>query len=290
MNDQEGTSVRVLQYNTHLFVGTTLGLGPEYEDDLRIGHLITRLNDLGADIVALNEVWADASKDRIIAATRRTYPYAYYRPNDDLTRIGSGLLLLSRHLIASTSYTEFKDLVGWDGMSHKGFYQAVVTVKRASGTYQPVFVFMSHTQSGNGADDAAARKKNLQQIWTAIWNAPFGPNPVLLVGELVGGAPTAEYFSMRSMFQPLGLTDLCRSLHPNARTNPLFSYDTKSNNLAQYFDPESRARERLDYCFVRATGTQQAFAVTTDWRYSDPKTAGFTDLSDHYPLLMSFVV
>ena len=43
--------IKVIQYNVHLFVGTAGGFAPEYEDELRLSHLITRLNALNADPV-----------------------------------------------------------------------------------------------------------------------------------------------------------------------------------------------------------------------------------------------
>ncbi len=299
MPEKAAQAIRVLQYNTHLFIGTTVGLAPEYQDELRLGQLIKRLKSIDADIVGLNEVWADASKTKIVNALRREFPFSYFEPNHDITKIGSGLLLLSRHLISKPSYTKFKDLAGWDAMSQKGFYQAIVTLKLSDGGYLPVFVFISHAQSGNSADDYVARKSNLEQIRTAIRNAPFGTRPVLLFGDLnviaeaPGGAPSAEYIQMRSMFDGLGLVDLCRCVYPDASKNPLYTINTETNNLARHFDPDHKIIERLDYSFVRNIGpdpaTTATLAVATDWNYADPETGGFTDLSDHYPLIFSFV-
>jgi len=189
--------MHLLQYNTHLFLDTLLNLGPEYQDELRLEHIINRINASGADIIGLNEIWADSVKDTIIKRTARSYQYSFYQPNTDNFKLGSGLLLLSKHLITKPKFTGYTDLVGSDAFSHKGFISANILAK-LDGKVFSYWVVITHTQSGASPADIAARRVGFDQMWSAIRGLPFGTNPLLVFGDLnvigeSGGRPTVGY-------------------------------------------------------------------------------------------------
>lgn len=287
------TPVSIIAYNTHLFLDTAPGFfGQEYQDELRLEGIAKRLIESRADIVGLSEVWSDSVKRKLADKVRLHYPFSFYHPTP-WTTIGSGLLLLSRHLITEPKFTGFKDLVGWDALSEKGFYSAIVSVKQDNGRRIPYFVALTHTQSGSSGDETKARKSNLDQIWAGIANLPFRGYPLILMGDMnvIGeknGIETSEYRMMENKFATFKMNDLGRFVYPDARKDPLFTYDYFSNNLARIFAPDDKVSERLDYVFATEAYTAKpeytAFDVLTDWKYPDPKTRGYTDLSDHYGL------
>lgn len=283
--------MHLLQYNTHLFLDTLLNLGPEYQDEIRLEHIITRINASGADIIGLNEIWADSVKDTIIKRTARSYQYSFYQPNTDNFKLGSGLLLLSKHLITKPKFTGYTDLVGSDALSHKGFISASILVKR-DGNFFPHWVVITHTQSGASPADIAARRVGFDQMWSAIRGLPFGTNPLFVFGDLnvigeSGGRPTAEYISLTQKLGSLGLKDLFRVVHPDAFAVPGYTFDWFTNALARIFTPNEKVKERLDYVFARnLPGDMKAVIIDVilDYKYNDPKTPYQMDLSDHYPL------
>lgn len=284
-------NMNLLQYNTHLFLGTLAGFGPEYEDKIRLNIIINRIFDSDADIVSLNEVWADTVKKLIITATRRAYPFAFYQPNTDELKLGSGLLLLSKHPIDEAKFTEYGQLVGWDAQSQKGFISARILVKR-DGQFLPHWVVITHTQSGASKDEIRARRAGFEQLWKAVRGLPFRKDPLFVFGDLnvigeSGGRPTAEYHYLTSMLGSLGLKDLFRLVHPDSVANPGYTFDWNTNALVRKFTPGDKVQERLDYFYAcNFSGEERTLTVDVirDFQYTDPQTSHLMDLSDHYPL------
>lgn len=278
--------MKVLHYNTHLF----LGPGPafdEYQDEIRLSNIVNRINSFDADIVGLNEVWADARKDEIINLVKRNYPFSFYQPN---SVYGSGLLLLSKHRIVNPRFVEYKCLAGLDALADKGIISAKLLLHQ-DGSYTPFWVVITHAQSGESRDDVAARRAGLDQLYSVLRGLAYGSSPLLLFGDLnvIGedaGHTTTEYLIMRRMFDSLGLSDLYRVVHPDAFAAPGFTYDPATNRLIAMFDPEAHTAVRLDYFFGRGLSTGFTCDVLTDYQYNDPLTSGFMDLSDHYPLCL----
>jgi endonuclease/exonuclease/phosphatase family metal-dependent hydrolase len=138
--------LKVLSYNTHLFEDSTLECickcgnwigGCDWsehacEDGTRIDRIADRVEASGADIVALQEVWAPAKQEAFMARLGAAYPYArnYYPPCDcrnswpwyleacvggclDATRnwkyytMGSGLVLLSKYPFSDPAMKRF---------------------------------------------------------------------------------------------------------------------------------------------------------------------------------------
>ncbi|UCG47387.1 MAG: hypothetical protein JSU94_18085, partial [Phycisphaerales bacterium] len=105
-NIRDSLELTVLTYNTHLFEDSTVEclcrcgawigkcswedpLGSQkgdyiYEDGLRIPTIASRVENFGADIVALQEVWSPAKQADLATLLQDTYPYAaYFFPDCD---------------------------------------------------------------------------------------------------------------------------------------------------------------------------------------------------------------
>ena len=289
-------TVTTTQYNTHLFIDTSLGFAPEYEDALRRDGITSRLSSSQSDIVCLNEVWADASKDKIAKGVLGRFPHSYYPPTkEDPTKLGSGLLLLSKQPIVQPRFTKYSKLVGWDSFSQKGFIEARIM----QGTEIWLRILMTHNQSGVKPDEVGARQSNFQQLYEAIRNTNLSDNkPFLIVGDLnviaeeTGGASTREYRDIATAFKSLGFVDFYRTRRQDATLSHGFTYNGPKNKLIPIFEPgDSRLQQRLDYMFVNEAGasiTLETADVGYAYTYSDPKRNELMDLSDHYPLSCGF--
>lgn len=281
------TAVNVLAYNTHLFAGTVVGLDPGtiYQDAARLDGIAARLLGGSWDVVGLSEVWANASKRRLVDALATAYPYSVWDGNSNPFEIGSGLLLLSRFPVTTSRFVRYQDLAGADSFSQKGFIMATLDV----GGAHPLSVALTHAQAGSSPADVRARDANLAQLAAAFASWAPGP-PSLLLGDLnvvaegAGGVATDQYALLLRTLLPLGLADAFRSLHPHAAADPGFTYDAVTDKLIAFFalsDAMNQVRERLDYVFTNAL-TATSCEVDRTFLYSDGAVQ--MDLSDHYPL------
>jgi exonuclease III len=288
--------VKITTYNTHLFLNTAGGFAPEYEDEERLNKLIWQLLKSQSDIVSLNEVWADSSKEKLVKGLVSKFPYSYYpKTKESPIKLGSGLLVLSKFKIIDPSFTQFTDLVGSDDWSQKGF----IWVKLMIDSSTPIYFIATHTQSGESTAEVNARWSNFKQIFAAINasgivdNTPlFVAGDLNVIGEYKGGAATSEYTKVKNSFLSLGLVDAYRTLKPQANIDHGFSYNGFKNKLIPIFAPrDSNVQQRLDYIFSNNTKLSIAINsadIVTNYMYSDPKTPGLMDLSDHYPLTADF--
>ena len=121
----EYREITVLTYNTHLFDDTVVDWFADenyYEDTMRRHRIDAKIADSGADIVALQEVWAErwqkwftqGSEDDqgMRSAAYEAYPYRRYYYGACLTAgpvatLGSGVVLLSKFPIEESGFTPF---------------------------------------------------------------------------------------------------------------------------------------------------------------------------------------
>lgn len=281
------TALRTFSYNTHLFFNTVVELGPHtvFDDAARLRKIAERVLSESPDIVGFSEVWANSSKDRFKTLMSEMYPYSAFDGNTNLTELGSGLLLLSRFPIKTSTFTKYTLLAGADFFSQKGFILA--TVDTGAGD---LMVALTHTQADEGVLEVQARKSNIKQLVAGIaaWTANTTPAVLLgdlnIIGEDADGIPTNQYRSLTEQLTPIGLTDSYRVLHPDAKADPGYTYNAVTNKLIAEFAPadaKSKVEQRIDYLFTRALSPTSAEVVLS---YLYPKDGGEMDLSDHYPL------
>ena len=114
-----------------------------------------------------------------------------------------------------------------------------------------------------------------------------------VIAETTSGQPCPEYKSLLAYFHSFSVTDVYRTLHPDASEDPGYSYDAVANRLIAIFAPPDTGqglRQRLDYMFAAGLTTVRSEPLNTTYQYQDPQTGEAMDLSDHYPLLSSFTV
>ena len=154
------TDITVLTYNTHLFKGVSVDAFMEkyiYEDEIRRGYIIDKIKASNADIVALQEVWADPwVTDYFIPGLDANYPYtAYmYKGCDSYAwgfdTLSHGVLLLSKWPISNKRFARFPTFFpscsigdAGDNWANKGVWTATVDVMG-----MPIRVGVSHALTG----------------------------------------------------------------------------------------------------------------------------------------------
>jgi exonuclease III len=292
--NKDAILLKIISYNTHLFYNTAPGFfGEEYEDKERINGIIDHLSTSDADVVGLNEVWADSTKETFIRNLRTQFPYSYFQPNEEIIKLGSGLLFLSKYPIINPNLVKFEKLIGWDSMSQKGMITGNIIVP-SDDTYVPCFFVLTHTQAGNSNDEIDVRHDNIDQMYKVIRGLPFGNNPLVVFGDLnviaenEGGSITPDYYYLNNTLGSLGLRDLYRVIYPDAQQDHGYTSDWYTNDLKKIFNPNDKTRTRLDYFFVENFNTNSSdstISVIQNYMYYDPKTHRQMDLSDHFPLI-----
>lgn len=276
--------LKIMTYNTHLFKNT---VNPnQYDEEVRLNNIIEKIKRSNCDIIGLNEVWADSTKEKIIRESEIPYVYSYYKKTSS-SDMGSGLLLLSKNMILNANFIQYQDSTGWDKLAQKGIIIAEVFLGKEY-QKQQCHVIITHLQSGKEGEDERVRGLNIEQLWSVIRGCPFGDNPLLVFGDynvvekIDGGHQTGEYLKLKQSFGALGLKDMFRIVNPEKDGFTLNWYE---NSLAKHFNPKERLRQRLDYFFIKNINfDQSSIEVKHNYKYEAEK-----DLSDHYPVTCEFI-
>jgi endonuclease/exonuclease/phosphatase family metal-dependent hydrolase len=232
----------------------------------------SRLLELDAHVVALQEVWTFDARDSLLKAGRRAgYDHVWHNPE---ATGGSGLLLLSRLEILDASFTPFLVRGKPERLDHADYYSgkgfAVVRVKTDSG---PVGVLNTHVHarySDHGTDEyLEARVAQVVQICAGVRSVS---DPLIALGDfnLVESGP--EYRILRSF---CGWTDLGvrfgERQHTSAITNP-------------YRDDPG---DRIDYVFCRNGDERAIRGLLIRREFDEPLEIEGQPLaySDHFGLL-----
>ncbi len=291
---------KVITYNTHLFGGTVPGAlgGLEYEDDTRKEKILNKLKAVGADIVCLQEVWADGNRQWFLDNGGSQYYSGFYPRTNDGLKISSGLLLLSRFKVGDPTFVSFKDASGIDGWATKGFFS--VSVAKPTGE-TVAHMIVTHAQADADMESQKARKLQFGEICNFIRTnkekSSWKNAPVILcgdfnvIGEAKGGSwPTDEYRVINDMLNDVGMTDAFRMAHPHDAdpVNPGYTSDVYRNKLGRHFHPDANPKQqRLDYFYVKdQVDVLKCEVETYGWVYSN--SDGLMDLSDHHPVLLEF--
>jgi len=302
------TTISLISYNTHLFVGTPPAVFKSCDDELRRNAICDALIKLGsqgyADVVALCEVWADETFSYMANAIENPFRHSYRPISGGAFETSSGLALFSKYPIIKPSFTSFQDSKGWDSASDKGFIMA--TIANQAGT--PMFkLITTHTQASYGDDLSPyeqVRANQLKQIMRAMHGAPSGTKWVLtgdlnIIGES-NGYKTSEYRQCKAVMENVGLVDLFANLYPPTPLNKGQNCTLQgvNNPLISYFDgPDANAwMERLDYFFVSnalASSGADAKLLNRQFVYSPSDSDKFPaacPTSDHYAIYAKVVV
>jgi endonuclease/exonuclease/phosphatase family metal-dependent hydrolase len=292
----QGTSLRVISYNCHLFGHEEIPGIPRWLDTARAPYIGNVINDDGADIVALEEVWEPDFFNTIAAFSG--YPHGFYAGNiGAFPRVlNSGLAVYSPYPIQNPVQFEYDTVNGssFDSLATKGFTQSTITKDGFS-----IGFFSTHTQSGNAGNDISARAAQLNQLAVAvlIYRSLHPTHPVIIVGDFNVEGETVEHFiTMRNaMWGTAHTRDGLRNL---PCTSESWCTSCQSNQLNHYFNPDSQDT-RLDYVLYADSqdGTveivprryeRMEFQIPTGFPALSHDGLTTRDLSDHYGVMMDF--
>jgi endonuclease/exonuclease/phosphatase family metal-dependent hydrolase len=294
MNPQS-TTFRVVCYNTHLFGNDSIPGLPRWLDAARAFFIGDVINDDGADVVGLQEVWDPAFFGTI--ASQSGYPSGFYGGSVAPGRVlNSGLALYSAHQIQSPAQVVYSDvdMASFDSMASKGFVSCTIT----KGPFTIGF-FSTHTQSGESSTNALFRGAQLQQLGAAVaaYRQVFPGRPVVVVGDFNVISESPEYAgAMRgSMWGTARTKDGLRNL---PITNDPWCTSCQSNQLNMHFN-SSAGNIRLDYVLYAGSLDGTVEIIPTRYERKEFQVppqfpplsgSGLTtrDLSDHYGVVMDF--
>lgn len=288
-------SITVLTYNTHLFkdssadyVGQKFSKSPKpivFDDDNRRKHIAAHIGKCGADIVALQEVWAYKWQDSVIKELRKAYPYSYRAKGiegrfdwdwswDVIREVGktsSGLVLLSKYKLKDAQFHPFpdkrskKDNEGW---ATKGVITATVEPWPGGPTFRVGITHACTDAGGSGQpdiQDLVAKTVGTHQ------------SPAIMMGDLNVNETSkpGDYERMQTIFGKFGATDAYVKVHrkkPGLPDDGSFTANGRSNLLYRIFSSGQHAPTRLDYVFVKESGPRLTLIpekadVIRNWTY-----------------------
>ncbi len=317
--------VTVLTYNTHLFEGSRAtipgvpvtfikdGKAFVFDDEKRQTQIETNIRICGADIVALQEVWADHRQERLWKNLQDLYPYHFVPPQSenikDFLKTGfkntSGLVLLSKYkFIGEPKFFEFdrskfKKLSDAERAARKGVITATVELRPGGPTIR---LGISQTATGKDmemvdSEQIAAETARGETSGSAI------DSPAIMMGDFnVHARWQGQFDRLKEKFAKYDAVDAYREVHPcdseERMSEDDYTIDREKNALHQKFfkpseDPKID-RDRIDYVFVKKSGGRLELKpveadVIRDWKYQHTRKELF-DLSDHYPVKVKFKV
>lgn len=277
--------LRLLTYNLHLMEDSNLVVGAwiknkkpvVFYDEERHQYIVQKIKDSGADIVALQEVWAQKRMHRMRDELKGTYPHSKLgsegRPEIAYAlaliftgipygAAGSGILLLSKYPLRDEAFNEF--LLASDEeekAASKGAVLATVDVPN----FGALRVGMTHAWTDAGGDDC----RNIDDLvrWT-------GGGAAAIMGDFnihrTHGA--TKYAKMNSIMEKAGAKDSWTLVHGDKENEGSITDDETNNTLAQFFSPmrDTANPDCIDYVYLRGSDSLGVRAldarVLHDWK------------------------
>lgn len=194
LNPADAVSLKVVTFNTHLFGSFPLPVWQDQDRAIAIGNYLSQQRQNGLDIAGLQEVWATDRWDDI--RTRAGFPgFGYGGRIDGAGTQNSGLAILSAHPISGGTQVSYNDERGNDASATKGFLVQTIT----KGNFE-IGVFITHTQSGSGTNDANTRASQFAQLASTIqvYKNLRPSNPVIVMGDFNAKDISVEYTAIMS--------------------------------------------------------------------------------------------
>jgi len=317
--------ITVLTYNTHLFEGSRAvipGVASAalkdkffiFDDEKRQTQIEKNIRKCGAEIVALQEVWADHRQERLWKNLKDVYPYHFVAPQSenikDFFKTGflntCGLVLLSKYkFIGEPKFFEFdrsKFKFGEAEYSaRKGVITATVELRPGGPTIR---LGISQTATGHGMEMVDS-EKIAEETARGETGGSVIDRPAIMMGDFnVHARWEGQFDLLKRKFAKHDAIDAYREVHPCDSEEHMseddYTIDRQKNWLLQIFFKPSKDprmdRDRIDYVFVKKSGGGLELKpvkaeVIHDWKYEvvlKNRSKLSADLSDHYPVKVKF--
>jgi endonuclease/exonuclease/phosphatase family metal-dependent hydrolase len=295
--------ITVLTYNTHLFEGSRAQLPGVpfslifkgkyfiFDDEKRQTQIEENIRKCGADIVALQEVWADHRQTRLWNKLKDVYPYHFVTSHSenitDLTKTGylntSGLVLLSKYkFIGEPKFVEFdRDAFQADCGQIKSLkekakcwqnnindlqeYLARKSVITATVELRPgatIRLGIGQTATGHDMEMVDAEMIAAETVRGETGGSVID-SPAIMMGDFnVHARWEGQFDRLKKYFAKYDAVDAYREVHPcdyeERMSENDYTIDRQKNELIQkFFKPSADPkldRDRIDYVFVKKSG------------------------------------
>ena len=284
LKGRKESNIKILSYNIRLYQGLPHQIVVGFKEKPRKRMIIEYLRNSDADVIGLQEVWADKQKVLFIEALKVEYPYSYCH----ITKFwyqGSGLLILSKFPLFDQRAIYFKDLSETKWYSSKGLLSVQVEVEEG----RRLSIINIHPQSGETEKRTNSRLSNFNQIYDLITEVNDFNNPIILLGDYNVMGRTKEYRLMKTNLGELGLRDAYTELYSE---NSGCTFDCVNNSTAAlapyslkslFVKVPSTFQVRFDYYFVNKK--VKIVDVVVDKECKANIGGLEIDGSDHYPLI-----
>ena len=272
--------LRLLTFNLHLMEDSNLEAGAAltgekpvvFQDTTRRAHIIARIIDSGADIVALQEVWAATWMDLVIEHLARVYPHHCRGSKGAPARGGSGIILLSKFPISDKAFSEFRGASDFqEKMATKGAIYATIDLPEGV----KIRVGCTHAWTDAGGDECANMKDLLG--WTVTGRpAEDQTYPAVMMGDFNVhryGDPR-KFGKLNEIMASGKAADSWNMVNPAAPARDAYTDDSRENNLAEFFCPmrNTAGGDCIDFVYLRNGDTTAlrplSARVPRDWSYN----------------------
>jgi endonuclease/exonuclease/phosphatase family metal-dependent hydrolase len=253
-----------------------------FEDDKRARLIAQRIRESGADIIALQEVWADDRQAWFCRELKDIYPYSFNPPQKESLTVNegfkttSGLVLLSKYRLTESRFVPFPtrklDPSDEESFARKGLIAATVELWPDGPKLR---VGVSHACTDTGGAEQPNIKQIANETLRKGTNGPIVDSPAIMMGDFnVNGIQPDNYGVMKGIFEQVGAVDAYRKVRQIGEAD--FTSNLWGNLLYQLFNPrkgpKSRPPDILDYVFVKESGgglqlTPVEAGVPRDWKY-----------------------
>ena len=265
----EERRLRILTFNAHLMANSNLVVGAwvenmkpvVFQDEERYAYIINKILESGADIVALQEIWAKERMVQIQKDLGPWYPnsaagadgdYMFnYIPEFLVSGVpsraaGSGLVLLSKYPLFDIRWEIFADPHdAEERAASKGVLMASVDF----GGKSPLRLGMTHAWTDAGHDCS-----NMSDLATWTTERHFGS--AVMMGDFNihrRGDPT-KFGKLNEIMNGKGAQDSWTLAHGSS-SDGSETADQANSNLAQFFSPmrNTEPADCIDYVYVKNT-------------------------------------
>ena len=280
----EEIKLRILTFNAHLMENSNIVVGAwvqnkkpvVFRDEDRHIYIVNKIRETGADIVALQEVWAKERMKRIQQDVGRPYEWCIagadgdymfnYLPEFIISGIparaaGSGLVLLSKHPLHNVRWEIFQNPHDSDERAaSKGVLMATVGI--GSG------IRLGITHAWTDAGDECSNISDL-----AKWTTEQHAGSAVMMGDFNihrRGDPD-KFEKLNTIMNDAGAQDSWTLAHGSV-IDGSETTDQAHCNLAQFFSPmrNTEPADCIDYVYVKShelTPLRVADAkVLKDWK------------------------
>lgn len=307
-------NLKVLSYNTYLLPADNLAMATS---DQRLYFLPDALARTGADIIILQEVWTDKSKQSLTSAMQAKGYKAYQMESKSMVPpffLGNGLMILAKNNIKPAGSPEFqawKDNAGFDNYANKGVLRVPFDINGIG----KVEVYNAHTsflpwdsdqhdynytekdillaQIRQLTEWTRTSKANLKILGADLNSAPFVWDRAM--GGFDSNRANGFYDKVRQVFD-----DPFAHVRPECKytcdtwdneNNALIANGLFGSRNGSLYSPEPNAR--YDYVLFSGANTKvvktgTAMHETYNLTYNNKQLVA--PLSDHYAIISEFAV